>query len=65
VTNDFFGFFLLFQQRNWDVFGKMCFFGVNSFNLTKFLKINLYDLYHNFFIKKNLGCDQGGWAYQF
>jgi hypothetical protein len=39
--------FLLFKQGHWDVFGKQCFFGVNSTNLAKFLKNNLSDLYHN------------------
>jgi len=46
--------YLLFQQGRWDVFGKICFFGVNSTNLAKFSKNNLYDLYHNFYYKKTL-----------
>lgn len=39
--------FLLFQQGHWDVFGKMCFFCVNSTNLAKFLGKKLNDSYHN------------------
>jgi hypothetical protein len=65
VTNDFLDVFVLFQQGHWDVFGKMCFFGVNSTNLAKFLKINLNDLFHNSFLKKTLVVTKVGWHINF